>query len=180
MDFEETTINSKTIYTGKILNLRVDEVKLPDGKISSREIVEHSGAVAIVAVNKKDEVLMVKQYRKPVESVLLEIPAGKLEKGESKEACAQRELMEETGYFANDLKYIMDFYTTPGFSNELMHLFFAKNLVARKKEADFDENLILETIPIKQAISKIKTGEIKDGKTIVGLLLAYHFMEGDK
>lgn len=173
MHFYEKTISSKEIFSGKIVNLKVDTVKLPNGKISTREIIQHPGAVAIVALTQKEDVLMVKQYRKAPESALLEIPAGKLEKNETKEECAQRELMEETGYCACDMEYVTSFYTSPGFTNELIHLFFARNIKQRQMQCDEDEYIKLEYIPLDNAISKIYKGEIKDSKTITGLLLYY-------
>ncbi|HHW02680.1 MAG TPA: NUDIX hydrolase [Thermoanaerobacterales bacterium] len=178
MDFYETTLSSKVIYSGKILSLRLDEVRLPNGKTSTREIVDHPGAVAIVALNDKNEVLMVKQYRKPVEEVLLEIPAGKVERGEVHEACAQRELMEETGFFARNLQHITDFYTSPGFCSERMHLYLARDLVKKQGQADDDEYIQLEAVPMEEAVKKVYDGEIKDAKTISGLLLVYSTLKG--
>lgn len=118
MEQKEVTVNTNKIFEGKIINLRVDEVKLPNGKVTTREIVEHPGGVSIVAVNEEGKILLVKQYRKPAEESLLEIPAGKLEKGEDPLICAKRELLEETGYEASFIKHLITFYTTPGFSNE--------------------------------------------------------------
>lgn len=180
MEFYETTISSKLVYSGKILNLRLDKVELPNGKTSTREIVEHPGAVAIVALNEKDEVLMVKQYRKPVEEALLEIPAGKLEKGEHPDASAERELMEETGFFARDLRHIMDFYTSPGFSGEKMYLYLARDLEKKARPADEDEYIEMHTVPFEQAVRKVYDGSIKDAKTIAGLLLACDILKGEK
>lgn len=180
MKFYENTISSRLIYSGKILTLRLDEVKLPNGKTSTREIVEHPGAVAIVALNEKNEVLMVRQFRKPVEEELLELPAGKLEKGEQPEICAQRELMEETGFFARSLRYITAFYTSPGFSSERMYLYLARDLENNTKLADEDEFIDLKIIPLEQAVRKIYDGEIRDAKTISGLLLAYNMLKLEK
>lgn len=168
MEFYETTLSSKQMFSGNLLKLRVDEVLLPNGRKSTREIVEHPGAVAVVAITENDEVLMVRQYRKAIERELLEIPAGKLEEGESREVCVERELMEETGYFPNELTYLTSFYTSPGFSNEILHLFIAKNLIKKSRDADFDEYLQAEKVPFEEAINKIRTGEIVDSKTITG------------
>ncbi|NLZ53922.1 MAG: NUDIX hydrolase [Thermoanaerobacteraceae bacterium] len=179
MKFCETTLSSKHIFSGRLLKLRVDEVLLPNGIKSTREIVEHPGAVATVAITDNDEVLMVKQYRKPIEKELLEIPAGKLEKGESKETCVKRELMEETGYYPNELKYLTSFYTSPGFSNEIIHLFLAKKLIRKTRKADFDEYIQVQELPLWEAINKIHSGEIIDGKTITGLFLAFPLIKGD-
>ena len=136
-----------------------------------REVVEHPGAVGIVALKENGDIVMVKQYRKAVEQVLLELPAGKLEQGENPLDCAARELTEETGYTAGDLRYLVSFYTSPGFSNEIMHMFLATNLKEGKKDPDDDE--MVETVEISRdrAIDMILKGEIKDGKTIAGILL---------
>jgi len=178
MEFYETTLSSRQVFSGNLIRLRVDEVILPNGRKSTREIVEHPGAVAVVAITDKGEILMVRQYRKAIERDLLEIPAGKLEKGESSETCVKRELMEETGYFPNDLKYLTSFYTSPGFSNEIIHLYLAKNLVIKASNADYDEYLRAEKIPFEEAINKIQRGEIVDSKTITGLLLAFFHIKG--
>ncbi len=179
MEFYETTLSSKEIFSGNLLKLRVDQVLLPNGRKSTREIVEHPGAVAVVAITDNDEILMVRQYRKAIERELLEIPAGKLEKGEPKETCVKRELMEETGYYPNELKHLTSFYTSPGFSNEIIHLFLAKNLIKKTRDADFDEYLQAEKITIEEALKKIQSGEIVDSKTITGLLLAFFLIKGD-
>lgn len=179
MDLEEKTIHSHRIFSGKFIDLRIDEVLLPNGKTSTREIVEHPGAVAVVALNKQNEVLMVRQYRKAVEKELLEIPAGKLEIGESKETCAKRELMEETGFYPKDLRYITSFYTTPGFTDEKMHLFLARDLQKNPKEADEDEFIKIEVISFNEVVKKVYNGEIFDGKTIIGILLAYSLTKGE-
>ena len=136
-----------------------------------REVVEHPGAVGIVALKENGDIVMVKQYRKAVEQVLLELPAGKLEQGENPLDCAARELTEETGYTAGDLRYLVSFYTSPGFSNEVMHMFLATDLKEGKNDPDDDE--MVETVEISRdrAIDMILKGEIKDGKTIAGILL---------
>lgn len=169
-DMIEKTINSKRIHEGKILNLRVDEVLLPNDKTSLREIVEHNGAVAIVAVTDENKILMVRQYRKAVEKVLIEIPAGKLEKDESPYDCAGRELIEETGFRAHQLEEVMEIITSPGFCTEKIHLFVAKNLTVDYLENDEDEFIDLITLDLDEALSKIVSGEIVDSKTIIGLL----------
>jgi ADP-ribose pyrophosphatase len=179
MDFYETTIGSTEIFSGKIINLRVDKVRLPDGRISSREIVSHPGAVAIVALNEKKEILMVKQFRKPVDEILIEIPAGKLEANEDINACAQRELMEETGFYAGKMKHLTDFYTSPGFSNEIIHLFLAQDLVKNPLPVDDDENIKLELIGIDEAMSKVYNGYFKDAKTVAGLLISYKHIKDE-
>ena len=128
MDLTEKTIDTKEIFTGKIVKLRVDTVSLPDGKLSTREVVEHSGAVAVVAMDKDNNIILVRQYRKAVESLLIEIPAGTLEKDEEPLLCAQRELREETGFTAQNWEEILSYYSAPGFSDEKLHLYYADDL----------------------------------------------------
>jgi ADP-ribose pyrophosphatase len=167
----EKTLESKRVYEGRIINLRLDSVVLENGNTAMREVVEHPGAVGIVALKENGDIVMVKQYRKAVEQVLLELPAGKLEQGENPLDCAARELTEETGYTAGDLRYLVSFYTSPGFSNEIMHMFLATNLKEGKNDPDDDE--MVETVEISRdrAMDMILKGEIKDGKTIAGILL---------
>ncbi|MEW6698607.1 MAG: NUDIX hydrolase [Bacillota bacterium] len=175
-DLTEKTLSSKRIYEGKILNLRVDQVLLPNGKESGREVVEFSQAVTIVAVTGDQKVLLVTQYRYPVAEVLLEAPAGKMDPQENPLACARRELQEETGYTAGSLEKICEFYTTPGFTNELMHVYLAQNLTPGEQNPDEDEFVQVEAIPLQDAIAMIYNGKIRDGKTIAGLLAAYNML----
>lgn len=167
----EKTLESKTVYKGRIINLRLDSVVLENGNTALREVVEHPGAVGIVALKENGDIVMVKQYRKAADQVLLELPAGKLEPGEDPADCAARELTEETGYIAGDLRYLVSFYTSPGFSNEVMHMFLATGL--REGENDPDDDEMVETVEISpdRAMDMILEGEIKDGKTIAGILL---------
>lgn len=169
---QEKTLASKTIFQGKILNLREDQVLLANGNTSSRLIVEHPGAVAVVPVNQNGEIIMIEQFRKPVEQILLEIPAGKLENGEDPAECAARELIEETGYVAGNWEKLSTFYTTPGFSDEVMHLYLATGLTFLEACPDEDELLQTKIVPLSVALEMINQGEIKDAKTIVGILLA--------
>lgn len=178
MNLNEKTLNSKMIFEGKIIDLRFDEVELPNGKKAAREIVLHPGAVAVVALTLDKEVLMVRQYRKAVETTLLEIPAGKIEQGEPIKECAQRELMEETGFCAGDLMYLTGIYTSPGFSNEIIHIFLAKNLSAKYSEPDDDEFIEVVKLGFEDAVGRALAGEFKDAKTLTGLLTAYHYLKG--
>lgn len=170
MIFEEKTMKSEKIYEGRILNLRLDTVELPDKKYAKREIVEHPGAVAIIPVTDENEVVLVKQFRKAIESQLLEIPAGKVEHGENPVNCAIRELKEETGYSAKDIQFLFEFYTSPGFSNEKMHLFLAKGLTEGESQPENDEYIVVEKIKLDKLIEMINNGELSDSKTIVGIL----------
>jgi len=155
---------------GKFLHYCLDEVMLSNGHISTREMVTHPGAVGIVAVTPEQELVLVKQYRYPVQSVLYEIPAGKLETGEDPAEAAQRELAEETGYNAGNWEKLTSLYTAPGFSNEFMHLYLATNLVPKKAHPDPDEIITYDTIPLSKVQQMVVNGEIKDGKTVIAVL----------
>jgi len=151
--------------------LRVDTVELPSGRKTKREIVEHAGCAAIVAVDSEKNVLLVRQYRKPVEKVLLEIPAGGIEPGEDPLKCARRELEEETGFSAKKWEKLSIFYTSPGFCTEYMHLYLATELEPLKRAADDDENIEVVLTPLKKAPELIASGEVCDAKSIAGLLM---------
>lgn len=172
MVYEEKTMKSEKIYEGKILTVKVDTVELPDKKYSKREIVELSGAVAIVPITNNGEIILVKQYRKATESIILEIPAGKLEINEEPIDCAIRELKEETGYSSENMEYLLNYYSSPGFTNEVMHLFLATGVIYGEASPEDDEYIDVIRVDIIQALEMIKSGEIKDGKTIIGILLA--------
>lgn len=170
MKYYEETISSKKIFEGKILDLEVTEVKLPNKKTASREIVRHNGAVAIIAVH-KDNIILVKQFRKAVDQELLEIPAGKLEKDELPVQCAERELEEETGYRSKKISKLGWFFSSPGFSDEVIHLFLAEDLIKTSTNYDEDEFIDIIEIPLSKVNNKILDGEIIDSKTIIGILM---------
>ncbi len=178
MLFEEATMKTEKIYEGKVLNLRIDTVELPDKRYSKREIVEHPGAVGIIAITEENELVMVKQFRKPVEKFLLEIPAGKLEVNEEPRETGIRELKEETGYEAGKFEYASEFYSSPGFSNEKIHLFLATELVAGETDLDDGEFVEVSKYPIADLVRKIKRGEIVDSKTIIAINIAKEYIEG--
>ena len=167
----EPSVDSRVAYQGKIVNLRVDTVKLPEGKLGTREIVEHAQCVCVVPLDAGGNVVMVRQYRKPAEEFLLEIPAGGMNPGESPESAAQRELQEETGYVAEELVHLSSFWTTPGFCTELMHAYVAKDLRPGPPSQDEDENIEVVRIPLTGAPDLIHQGEIRDAKSIASLLL---------
>jgi ADP-ribose pyrophosphatase len=173
-DHKEKMISSERIYDGRIINLRVDTVTLPNGKTSKREIVEYAGAVAVVPINEKGELLLVRQYRYAVGQTLLEIPAGKIEPGEDYTVCAGRELLEETGFAAGVLKHLISFYSTPGFTNEQIHLFLATDLNLKNQNLDDDEFIDVETVTLKQALEMIWSGKICDAKSVAGILAVYN------
>ncbi|MEK3885917.1 NUDIX hydrolase [Bacillus sp. FSL K6-3431] len=170
--FEEKTISTKEIFKGKIISLQVDEVELPDGNIAKREIVKHPGAVAVIALTAENKIVMVEQYRKPLERSLLEIPAGKLEPGENPELSAVRELEEETGYGAGKLDHLISFYTSPGFADELIHLYIATDLhkVENPLSGDEDEFVDLQEITLEQAVKFVNEKYIYDAKTAYAVL----------
>jgi ADP-ribose pyrophosphatase len=174
----EKKLSSKKIFHGKILNLYFDKVKLPNGNIATREKVTHPGAVGIVPVNNQKEVYLVRQYRYPPDDTIIEIPAGKIDNNEDPDKCALRELREEVGAGSADIVKLSAFYTTPGFSNELLHLYLATNFDLKDNNLDDDEFLQIVKFSLKDAIHMINTGIIKDAKTIIGLLLARDYLNG--
>jgi len=169
----ETLIDGKTIHKGRIVHLQEWEARLPNGKTAGREIVRHVGAAAVAAVDEEGRILLVRQYRAPINDMLWEIPAGKLDaKDEPNLAAAQRELEEETGYVAKNWTLLTDMITTPGFCDEHIGLYLATDLVKTQTHPDEDEFLISVWAPLDEAIAAIATGEIRDAKTIAALLLA--------
>jgi ADP-ribose pyrophosphatase len=167
----EEIIHSEYLYRGRVLKLRLDQVRLPgERKHVVREIVEHRGSVAIVALDAQDRVLLVRQYRLAAARETLEIPAGTLEEGEDPALCATRELKEETGYHAAQWEHLGYFFSSPGFSTEKMHLYFARRLTPAAPSPEDDEAITVELLPLVGALEKIERGEIVDAKSIVGLL----------
>ena len=176
MELHEKKIDSKNLFTGKIIKLYLDNVMLPNKKITTREKVSHPGAVGIVPVNKKSKLVLVEQYRYPVESTLMEIPAGKLDKGEDPADCAGRELHEEIGATGGKLIHLVSFYTSPGFSDEILHLYLATDFERKENNLDEDEFLHVYEIDLEKAVSLIKKGKIMDAKTIIGIFLARDYL----
>jgi len=170
--FEEKTISSELIYDGNIISLRVDEVELPDGKRTKRELVNHSGAVAIIPITKAGKIIFVRQFRKALERTIVEIPAGRIEVGEAPEITAVRELEEETGYGASKFSYIQSFATSPGFANEIIHLYLAEELYEIENPADGDEDEFIELLEltIEEAEALVINGEIFDAKTAFAVM----------
>ena len=168
----EPTIGTKRIYEGNIINVRVDTVRMPSGRDATREIVEHSHAVCIVPIDNDGNVVLVRQYRKPAETSLLEVPAGGVEDGEISEEAVLRELQEEIGYTADHLEHLSSFWVAPGWATEYMHAYLATGLRESRLDGDEDENIEVVRLRFDEAVSMLKTGEINDGKTIAALLLA--------
>lgn len=168
MSLEEKTLSSEKIFSGKVVNLQIDEVELPNGKTAKREIIKHPGAVAIIAVTDENKVVMVEQYRKALEKMIIEIPAGKLEKNEEPWICAKRELEEETDYDCESLELLTSFYTSPGFADEIIHVFIAKGLKKKEDAAGLDEDefVNLMELTLEEALQAVKEKRIYDAKTI--------------
>jgi len=169
----EETISTSYLYRGKIINVRQDRVKGFREKVAFREVVEHPGAVAILALDAQNEIFVVRQHRQPAGEILLEIPAGKIDPGENPLDCARRELLEETGLEAKEWNELSQFYTSPGFCDEKIFLYQAEELnKAFSPTTDPDENIAVEKIPLVEAGKMIADGQIKDGKTIIAIQFA--------
>ncbi|WP_339146573.1 MULTISPECIES: NUDIX hydrolase [unclassified Sutcliffiella] len=164
---KEKTLHREKLFSGRIIDLYMEDVELPNGKTSKREIIKHPGAVAVIAVTADNKIVMVRQYRKAMERALVEIPAGKLEKGEEPVVTAKRELQEETGYTCEELEPLISFYTSPGFADELVHLFIAKGLRKDSEEHHLDEDEFVDLLEVslEEAMDLIEKKEIYDAKT---------------
>jgi ADP-ribose pyrophosphatase len=172
MKYEEKTVSEKHIYSGNIIDVELYTVTLPDGRQATRDIVKHPGASAVIALNENDELYMVRQYRKPIEAVSLEIPAGKLDEGEDPIICAERELKEETGLTAKSIKHLISIHSTPGFSDEILHLYVATGLSEGESCSDEDEFIDSEKYHVSELLQMVMRGEITDAKSIIGIMLA--------
>jgi len=166
--FEEVTVGTTPVFQGRVISLQVDEVRLPNGEIVTREIIRHPGAVAILALY-EGKMIVVEQYRKPLEKSQVEIPAGKLDPGEEPLEAARRELEEETGFTAGSIRPINSFYTSPGFADELLHLYIAEDLKPGALRLDDDEFLECEAITLEEAKRLIADNRISDAKTILAV-----------
>ncbi|MBQ8168580.1 NUDIX hydrolase [bacterium] len=173
MDFEEKTLDSEYVYKSRIIDVRFDNIEISTGEKSSRIVVEHPGGVVIVAHKTPETILMVKQFRYPIKETVLELPAGKLEKGEDPFLAAQRELEEETGYKSNNWQSLGYINTTPGFCNEKLYLYFAKDLEFVGEHPDDGEIIQCFECKTDEIFEKIKSGEINDAKTICALTRAF-------
>lgn len=168
----EKRVKKNTVYRGKAIDFCVDDVELPDGGKATREYLDHPGAVAVVPVLENGDVVLVRQYRYPVEEVTLEIPAGKFEKG-SKERpldCAKRELKEETGYTSKKISHLIDYWPTCAFANEVIRMYVAEDLTPGELSPDEDEFIEKVELPLSEALALIEAGRIKDSKTLIALL----------
>jgi len=173
---EPGKISSSRVYHGRIISVDLDKVRFPDGSVGELEMVRHPGASAVVPVlsdSVDPEVLLIRQYRYAANGFVYEIPAGRLDAGESPEECAKRELREETGYSAGNVRRLTTIYTTPGFTDERIHLFVATGLQQGESSTEHDEFLELCPMKMSKAVSMARSGEIVDAKTAIALLLAY-------
>ena len=169
-----TVLRKEKRYSGKIIDLRVDTIKYPSGTETIREVVEHPGGAVVLCLFENNEILLVKQYRHPFEKEIFELPAGKLDGGEDPLVCAQRELREETGYAARQWEPLTALLATPGFCDEVLHLFLARDLyhhASGPAREEGEQTMSILRIPIIEALTLIDRGEIADGKTIAGILL---------
>ncbi|MCX7708823.1 MAG: NUDIX hydrolase [Clostridia bacterium] len=179
MNYEEKTTSRKNIYEGSVIKVDALTVSLPNGNEGKRDLVIHPGASAVIPINENGEMYMVRQYRKPLEKVSLEIPAGKLDPGEDPQVCAGRELKEETGLDAETVQHIVSIHTTPGFCNEVIHMYVATGLTEGESCADEDEFISAEKIAVPELIKMVLNHEITDAKSIIGILIADKVIKGE-
>jgi ADP-ribose pyrophosphatase len=170
----EKTLSSKIVFDGRAVKLRVDTIQMPDGRQTTREIVEHGACIAVVAVDAWDKVLLVSQYRDAVKKELLEIPAGGVDPGEDAKTAVKREMQEETGYLPQKLVNLGGYYLAPGYSTEYLHLYLAADLVPSRLVAEDTEGINVVRVPVSQIRKLLHSGKICDGKSIAGL---YMFLE---
>lgn len=176
MHLEEKTLKSETVYEGLIFNITHDTVLLENEKTAFRDVLWHHGGVCVIPVTDDNEIYLVKQFRYPFSSALLEVPAGKLEKGESHEVCGRRELLEETGFNCEELIYLGEMLPTPAYNSEITHMYLAKGLKFTKQNLDEDEFLDVEKMPLSEAVELVMNGKIRDGKTQIAILKAQYLL----
>jgi ADP-ribose pyrophosphatase len=169
-DLTELTLSSETVYQGRLLHAKLDRVRLPDGRESSREYLVHPGAAVIIPVFDNGDILLERQHRYPLHRDFLELPAGKFDPGEAELVCAQRELQEETGYVAAEWRYLATFYPCIGYSDERLVYFLARGLEHRGDKLDHDEFLEILRVPMAEALAMVRDGRIDEAKTVMGLL----------
>ena len=166
----EEVLSSRSVFKGRILNLRVDTVETIDGRESTREVVEHAPCIAVIAVDPDNNVLLVRQYRQALAKELLEIPAGGIDEGEDPESAVIREMQEETGYRPQKVERLNGFYSTPGFSDEYLYLFLATDLVPGRLIAEDTAGIEVVRLPVSEIPDLVTSGKIEDAKTVAGLL----------
>ncbi len=171
---EIEVLERRGVFKGRVLDLSVERVRLPNGNVCELELIRHPGAAAVVPLDDGGNVLLVRQYRHAAGGYLLEVPAGKLDPGEPPETCALREVEEETGHRPSDLAPLGWIWTTPGFTDERIWLFLATGLAPTRQDLEHDEVLTVERVPLARAVSWAETGEIQDAKSVCALLRAAH------
>lgn len=177
--FEEITVGSKAVFDGRVFGVQVDSVLLPGGNPATREVVLHNGGASVVALDDENNLYLVRQWRYPFHTELLEIPAGKLGRGEDPKDCALRELREETGMIAGKLLPLGEYLATPAYCTEVLHIYLATDLKKSQQCLDEGEFLEIVKIPFQDALKMVLSGEIKDAKTQIGILKAY-FLQKNK
>lgn len=170
MDLKERTVSSEPKYSGIIINVRLDSAELPNGNPAKREVVSHPGGVAILPLHGDGTVTVVRQYRYPFHTVLTEIPAGKLDSSEEHCACGLRELEEETGLVPDEFTYLGCLLVSPGYSDEVIHLYLARGLRQGRQHTDPDEFLELERVPFQELLARVMADELQDAKTVAAVL----------
>ena len=172
MHLQEKTTGSETVYEGKIFTVTHDIAELENGAEAVRDVILHNGGVCVIPVTNENEIFLVKQFRYPFREVTAEVPAGKLEKGESHAECGKRELLEETGCTCTEYAYLGEMYPTPAYNSEITHIYLARGLNFEKQNLDDDEFLDVEKIPLSEAVQLVMDGKLKDGKTQIAILKA--------
>jgi ADP-ribose pyrophosphatase len=170
---ETAILNHQEIYRGKIVSLHVDTIQQASGGTTIREVVLHPGGVAAIPILDDGRILLIRQFRYPIGKFILEIPAGKLDTGQPPLETVAREIEEETGYVAGEITHVTTFYTTPGICNESIHMFVARDLTLKTQKLEEGEHITVEAYTLEECLSRIRSGEINDGKTILGILW-YH------
>ena len=174
---KEERLESKNVFDGRLLHVFKDQVRLPNGHISTREYIKHPGASAVVPVFKNGDIMLVKQFRYPLQKVFYEVPAGKIDSGEDPQKTAAREVEEETGLIYENVHYLAPFHPSIGYTDEVIHIYCAWNITETKRKVDDDEFLLTEKMPFKKAMHMMYDGQITDGKTMVSLLMAWQWWQ---
>lgn len=169
-ELRETILGENSAWKGRLLDVRVLDVELPNGRRTTREVIRHPGAAAVVALTETGKIVLVRQYRTAIDRVTVEIPAGKLDPGEDPIDCARRELLEETGFKANRINYLTTMASTPGFSDEFIHIYMATGLSFAGANPDEDEFVNVDLVPLSELIDAVLDGKIEDAKTVIGAL----------
>ncbi len=173
----ERKLTSQKVFSGRLLHVFFDEVQLPDGTTSTRELIKHPGASAVVPIFENGDVMLVKQFRYPMSQIFYEVPAGKIDPDETADSTAERELQEEAGLSCENYQYIGHYYPGIGYSDEIIHLYTAWNITSFEQQVDDDEFVLKKRLPFKAAVDMVHRGEISDGKTMVALLRAWHWWQ---